>query len=46
VVCGHWGIETYDRKLFSKLQEQEEGMIVELGNDGTYLVKGMGSIFF
>jgi hypothetical protein len=37
---------TYDRKLFNKLQEQEGGMSVELGDDATYPVKGLGSISF
>jgi hypothetical protein len=37
---------TYDRSLFSRLQEQEGGMSVELGDDATYLVRGAGSISF
>jgi hypothetical protein len=32
---------TYDRKIFSRFQEQEGGMCVELGDDATYLVKGL-----
>jgi hypothetical protein len=37
---------TYDRKLFSGLQEQERELRVELGDDVTCHVKGMGSISF
>jgi hypothetical protein len=37
---------TYDKKLFSRLQEQEGGMSVELGDDATYPMKGLGSISF
>jgi len=37
---------TYDRKIFNKLKEQEGGLRVELGDDATYLVKGLGSISF
>jgi hypothetical protein len=34
---------TYDRKTFSKFQEQEEGMRVELVDDATCPLKGCGS---
>jgi hypothetical protein len=37
---------TYDMKLFNDLQKQEEAMSVELGDDATYLVKGLNSISF
>jgi hypothetical protein len=37
---------TYDRKIFNKFQEKEKGMIVDLGEDAMYLVKGLGSISF
>lgn len=37
---------TYDRIIFNKFQEQEGGMRLELGDDVTYLMKGMGSIIF
>jgi hypothetical protein len=36
----------YDEKIYSRLQEKEEGMRVELGDDATYLVKGLDSISF
>jgi hypothetical protein len=35
---------TCDRKIFNKFQEQEGGMLVELGDYAMYLVKGLGSI--
>jgi hypothetical protein len=34
---------TCDRNIFSVFQEQEGGFHVELGDDATYLVKGLGS---
>jgi hypothetical protein len=37
---------TYDKKIFSRFQEEEGGMLAELGDDVTYLVKGLGSISF
>ena len=37
---------TSNKRAFSKLQEQEESMQVELGDDATYLVAGVGSISF
>jgi hypothetical protein len=37
---------TYDRSLFNRIQEQEGGMSVELGDDATYPVRGVGSISF
>jgi hypothetical protein len=37
---------TYDRSLFNRFQEQEGGMSVELGDDATYPVRGVGSISF
>lgn len=37
---------TYDITLFKRLQEQEGGMSVELGDYATYLVRGVGSISF
>jgi hypothetical protein len=37
---------TYDRKIFNRFQEQEGGMLVELGDDAMYPVKGLGSISF
>jgi hypothetical protein len=37
---------TYDKKLFNRFQEQEGGMRVELGDDATYPMKGLGSISF
>jgi hypothetical protein len=36
----------YNKSLFNKFQEQEGGMCVELGDDATYIVKGLGSISF
>jgi hypothetical protein len=40
VVCGQWSIQTHDlqQEGFYKLQEQEDGIQVELGNDATYPV--------
>ena len=32
--------------LFSRIQEEERDMTVELGKDATYLVRGVGSISF
>jgi hypothetical protein len=37
---------TYGRTIFNKFQEQEGGMHVDLGDDATYLVKGLHSISF
>jgi hypothetical protein len=37
---------TYDPSLFSRFQEQVGCMSVELGDDATYLVRGVGSISF
>lgn len=37
---------TYDRSLFSRIHEQEGGVSVELGDDDTYPVRGVGSISF
>jgi hypothetical protein len=37
---------TYNKKIFHWFQEQEGGMCVELQNDATYPVKGLGSIYF
>jgi hypothetical protein len=37
---------TYDKSLFSRIQEQEGGMTMELGDDATYPVRGVGSISF
>jgi hypothetical protein len=34
----------YDRSLFNKIQEQEGGMTMELGDDAMYHVRGVGSI--
>jgi hypothetical protein len=45
LIVGHQDM-TYDKKLFSKLQEHEGGMRVELSDDATYLVKGVDSISF
>jgi hypothetical protein len=36
MVCGQWGIKTYDKTLFSELQKQDRGTSVELGDDATY----------
>jgi hypothetical protein len=45
-----WTVElqdtTYDMSLFSRIQEQEGGMTMELGDDATYPVRGVGSISF
>jgi hypothetical protein len=35
-----------NKRAFSKLQEQEESMQVELGDDATYPIAGVGSISF
>jgi hypothetical protein len=37
---------TYDRPLFSKISEHVGGMVVELGDEATYLVRGVGPISF
>jgi hypothetical protein len=37
---------TFNKKAFNKLQEQEDGIQVELGNDATYLVTKMGFVSF
>jgi hypothetical protein len=37
---------TYDRKIFNKFQEKEKGILVYLGEDSMYLVKGLASISF
>jgi hypothetical protein len=37
---------TYDSFIFSKIQEKEGGMIVELHDDATYPMRGVGSISF
>jgi hypothetical protein len=37
---------TYDKKIFNRFQEQEGGMLVELGDDAMYPMKGLGSISF
>jgi hypothetical protein len=37
---------TYDKKLFNELQGQGGGMSAELGDDVTYLVKGLSYISF
>lgn len=37
---------TYVKSLFSRIQEQEGGMILELGDDATYLLRGSNSISF
>lgn len=37
---------TYDGKIFSRFQEKEGGMRVELGDAATYHVKGLGSTSF
>ena len=34
---------THDRSFFNKTQEKEGSIIVELGNDATYPVRGIGS---
>ena len=46
VISGTLRNMTYYRSLFNILKEKEGGMNVELGDDGTYIVKGFGSIFF
>jgi hypothetical protein len=35
----------YDRKIFSGFQEQKGGMCMELSDNATYPMKGLGSIF-
>jgi hypothetical protein len=35
-----------DRTLFSMILEQEGGMSMELGDDATYPMRGVGSISF
>ena len=37
---------TYDGPLFNTIWELEEGMSVEFGDDATYPMRGVGSIFF
>jgi hypothetical protein len=37
---------TSNKRAFNKLQEHEASMQVELGDDATYLVAGVGSISF
>jgi hypothetical protein len=37
---------TSNKRAFNKLQEHETSMQVELGDDATYLVAGVGSISF
>lgn len=37
---------TSDRKLFNRIQAQEGSMSVELTNDATYPIKGLGPISF
>jgi hypothetical protein len=37
---------TYEEKVFNRFQEQEQGMVVELGNDDTYPMTGLSSISF
>jgi hypothetical protein len=37
---------TYDRKILSRFQEQEGGLLVELSDNAMYIVKGLGSISF
>ena len=37
---------TYDRSVFSEIQKQEGGMNVELDDDATCSVTGVGSISF
>jgi hypothetical protein len=48
VVCGQWGISSYDisRQLFSSLKKQDSGVQVELGDDAKYPVAGVGTIPF
>jgi hypothetical protein len=45
VYSGAWRHIMYDRKIFSTFQEQG-GMLVELVDDATYLMKSLGSISF
>jgi hypothetical protein len=37
---------TFNKKAFNRLQEQEDGIQVELGNDATCLVTGLGFVSF
>ena len=37
---------TYEEKVFNRFQEQEQGMVVELGNDAMYPMMGLSSISF
>jgi hypothetical protein len=37
---------THEKSLFSRFQMQEGGMSVEMGDDATYPMRGVGSIFF
>jgi len=37
---------TFNKKDFNRIQEQEASIQVELGDDATYIVTGMGSISF
>lgn len=37
---------TYEEKVFNRFQEQEQGMVVELGNDAMYPMTGLSSISF
>lgn len=37
---------TYDIMIFCGFQEQDEGMLVELGDGAMYLVKGLSFISF
>jgi hypothetical protein len=46
MVCEHWSFETYDRPLFSRFQEQEEGMSKELVMMSLRPVRRVGSISF
>jgi hypothetical protein len=44
VDSGALRLMTYARKQFNRLWEQDGGMCVKLGDDATYIVKGLGSI--
>jgi hypothetical protein len=35
---------TFNKKLFNKFHDEDGGMQVELGNEATYLVSGLGTI--
>jgi hypothetical protein len=35
-----------DRKIFSRFQDQEGGLLAEFGDDVNYPVKGLCSIYF